>query len=642
MKMSAAVTRTDRVAHDTNEFTQRAESSVPVKLEAQPVVEDHGMTPLMRAASDGSAGTVQALLDRGAEVNAKRTDGFNALALAAFFGHSQVVWLLLENGADLAATGRFETLPEMWADIRGFLDIGDTIREARELKQVEAPNPRTTVLAEPARFPRPADQEHFQAAGVPESGEEVSVTEALDRETPSVISRTVVQESESSVIDAASETSPAILPEPVDEDSQPSVIVAAAEPTLAIIPEPADDESQPSVIHSASDSEATLVRPRAPADDESQPSVIVAAVEPTLTIMPEPADEESQPSVIHAASDPEATLVRPSASVNEESQASRIDTASDPEITFLTTDAPFSQETIARRVEPLADIFPPDQPEQGQEQPISKPPVRVLKTLPEIEDPPPLEVPEFRPGSVFVSRITSSRKNLVALVLVVWLASTCIAYFLIPQIRKAFADGRTEAATKTNSLPAASSNAIAGSETGVSGSVETPAAATTESTNAPASNEIKEDAADSTTDTTANTTNVESTSRVDSVEVSESSAVNAVARGSESRAHSTSLTSAGNSVPEARENKRAFTEVTSMSRFAAPARKQRAVSRAAKLKQPTAAEEQPKPAPLSVEVSRTRSVLAAPARSASEVPVSQPPPLSIISGKPKSKVIQWP
>src|SRR5687767_11859337 len=102
--MSAAVTRTHRVEHDTHEFAQ-AETSVPVKLEARPVVEDHGMTPLMRAASDGSAGTVQALLDRDADVNAKRMDGFNALALAAFFGHAQVVWLLIENGADLVPTG---------------------------------------------------------------------------------------------------------------------------------------------------------------------------------------------------------------------------------------------------------------------------------------------------------------------------------------------------------------------------------------------------------------------------------------------------------------------------------------------------------------------------------------------------------
>ncbi|MFN2513303.1 MAG: ankyrin repeat domain-containing protein [Pyrinomonadaceae bacterium] len=617
--MSAAVTRTNRVEHDTDESTPRAETSVPVKLEARPVVDDYGMTPLMRAASDGSAGTVQALLDRGVEVNAKRTDGFNALALAAFFGHAQVVWVLVENGADLSATGRSETLPEMWADIRGFMEIGDTIREARAAKQVEAPNTRATVIAEPARFSRPAETERFEPGAVAGSGVEVPViTESQDPEATVVRPRA-----------------------PVDEESQSSVIDAASENRPTVMPEPLVEEIQPVVIDAASDPEATLVRPRAPVEEANEASVIDAASEITLAVMPEPVVEEIQPVVIDAASDPEATLVRPLAPVDEANEASAIDSVADSDLTLVSTDAPFSQHSTARRVEPLEDIFPPVNHEHAQHQPIIRPPVRVLQTLPEIEDPPPLLVPEFHPASAFVARITSSRKNLVALILAGWLGFTAVGAFLFPQILKAFTDGRTETVNKTTSLTTESSNPVVASENSVPASVETPSAAITEPLNAPASNATEENTTDKATDITANTGNIESASRVEPVTVTEGSDVNDVARGSESRAHSVSSTSDANSVPEVRSNRRALTEATSMSR-PAPARKQRAVSRASKFQQQTADEEQPKPAPLSVEVSRSSSVLATPARSASEVPGSQPPPLSIISGKPKSKVIQWP
>ena len=492
--MSAAATGAKRLEHRTNESTRQAETGVPGKLEARPVIEDHGITPLMRAACDGSAGTVQALLDRGAEVNAKRADGFNALALAAFFGHAQVVWLLLENGADLTATGRSETLPEMWADVRGFVDIGDMLREARETKQLEASTLRPPVIDEPVPFTRPAEKEKLQRADSPVPDVEVQL---------------------------------------IDE---------------------------------ATDSESTL------------------------TMVPAPVVEES----------------------------------------------------TARRSQSTANILPSDKAEPAQQQPVIEPSPRVSKTLPEIQDPPRLVVPEFHPGSVFVSRITSSRKNLVALILAMLLACIGMAAFLFPQIRKSLADLRKAAVTNSTNLATEPSNPVAGSGTSVSGIVETPSAAPTESTTAPATKDIEETAADTTTDSPAASEGVESSSRVRSAEGSEKgSAGIAAAKGSESRAHSRSSTFAGDRVPEARENKGELA-ATSLSRSAAPARKQRAVSRAVKFKQQTVAEEPPKPAPLSVEMSRSRSVLSTPARSADEVPGSQPPPLNIISGKPKSKVIQWP
>ena len=64
-------------------------------------------------------------------MNVRREDGFNALSLAAFFGHAQVVWVLLEKGADLSTSGRCNVSPEAWADSRGFDNVGDILREAR-------------------------------------------------------------------------------------------------------------------------------------------------------------------------------------------------------------------------------------------------------------------------------------------------------------------------------------------------------------------------------------------------------------------------------------------------------------------------------------------------------------------------------
>jgi uncharacterized protein len=56
-------------------------------------------TPLMYAASSGSASIVTALLAAGAKVNVSDTDGNTALSLAAANGHAAVVELLKQAGA---------------------------------------------------------------------------------------------------------------------------------------------------------------------------------------------------------------------------------------------------------------------------------------------------------------------------------------------------------------------------------------------------------------------------------------------------------------------------------------------------------------------------------------------------------------
>ena len=58
---------------------------------------------LFSAASGGDAAAVQALLAKGAELNAKNNDGVTALIVASGNGHLDVVQALLAKGADVNA-----------------------------------------------------------------------------------------------------------------------------------------------------------------------------------------------------------------------------------------------------------------------------------------------------------------------------------------------------------------------------------------------------------------------------------------------------------------------------------------------------------------------------------------------------------
>jgi hypothetical protein len=82
----------------------------------------HGMTALMKAASQGHARMVRALLARGADPNLVRNDKFSALALAAFFGHTETIRILIEHGASSEVVTRSGTSAKMWATSRTFVE----------------------------------------------------------------------------------------------------------------------------------------------------------------------------------------------------------------------------------------------------------------------------------------------------------------------------------------------------------------------------------------------------------------------------------------------------------------------------------------------------------------------------------------
>jgi len=109
----------------------------------------YGMTPLMKAASQGHARMVRALLERGADPNLARNDKFTALALAAFFGHTETVKTLIAHGARAELITRCGASAETWAIRRTFAD-------AARCLETHAPKPKPTPTPTPKPKPAPA------------------------------------------------------------------------------------------------------------------------------------------------------------------------------------------------------------------------------------------------------------------------------------------------------------------------------------------------------------------------------------------------------------------------------------------------------------------------------------------------------
>ena len=67
--------------------------------------------PIHDAAETGNLIGVQAELDKGVDVNAKREDGSTPLHYAALKGHKEVAELLIDKGADVNAKDKWGSTP---------------------------------------------------------------------------------------------------------------------------------------------------------------------------------------------------------------------------------------------------------------------------------------------------------------------------------------------------------------------------------------------------------------------------------------------------------------------------------------------------------------------------------------------------
>lgn len=82
-----------------------------------------GNTPLDIAATRGNIEEVRALLEGGADPNARCEHGVTALHDAVGLGHLEIAKLLLSNGAKPDARAEFGGTPREWAERKGFTDI---------------------------------------------------------------------------------------------------------------------------------------------------------------------------------------------------------------------------------------------------------------------------------------------------------------------------------------------------------------------------------------------------------------------------------------------------------------------------------------------------------------------------------------
>lgn len=98
--------------------------SLPLAAGAQGDAKQDINNQLWEATRKGDAAIVRALLDKGADVNAKFRYGATALSYAADKGHVEVVKILLERGANPNVRDTFyNTTPIEWALSKGHIPI---------------------------------------------------------------------------------------------------------------------------------------------------------------------------------------------------------------------------------------------------------------------------------------------------------------------------------------------------------------------------------------------------------------------------------------------------------------------------------------------------------------------------------------
>ena len=131
-----------------NDAGETARLLIGAGADVRAVTRNGALTPLMLAATHGSASVVEALLAAGADPHARTTDGATPLMTAAASGSADAVRLLLKHGAEVNATDTaqgqtalmFAAAANRAAVIRELLGSGATAGahvEARQARESE-------------------------------------------------------------------------------------------------------------------------------------------------------------------------------------------------------------------------------------------------------------------------------------------------------------------------------------------------------------------------------------------------------------------------------------------------------------------------------------------------------------------------
>ncbi len=92
--------------------------------------KDNGETPLHEATYQGNLEIINALVQRGAEIDAKKTGGFTPLHIAAQRGHEDVVDYLLKNRANPSSKDEYGMTPGDVAERAGHKSIASRLKSA--------------------------------------------------------------------------------------------------------------------------------------------------------------------------------------------------------------------------------------------------------------------------------------------------------------------------------------------------------------------------------------------------------------------------------------------------------------------------------------------------------------------------------
>ncbi len=131
----AAADLADMVPYLDINSTAHFKSLVTGTEEANAKRSDNNKTILMYAVWVGNLETVQHLLSKGADINAKDSEGITPLLLAIYTDRTEIAAILIQQGADVNASAYDGTTPLMMSRIRQNKEIEEALLKSSSEKK---------------------------------------------------------------------------------------------------------------------------------------------------------------------------------------------------------------------------------------------------------------------------------------------------------------------------------------------------------------------------------------------------------------------------------------------------------------------------------------------------------------------------